>query len=185
MKIFNLCFIILSITSQSAFSQDAFERMRQNRTAIDWQRVEEIFKQADQLIYYSPLLLGKSEYQLYSKGRPAELSEYLFTWDAKWLEVPSGEKKLYVRQRHTTTVTIPISNNTFKSYSIRFYPNHWISIDELHNHLKSKYKIRDDGFSDPIITFDNQIAVFKFTIEDNSPIIYIFNIGMDGTFLHK
>jgi hypothetical protein len=186
MKAIKMFFLILISLVHLAFSQDdAYERMRKNRTAKDWVRVYEIFEQVDQIIYYSPLLLGKSEYQLYSNGRPSKLSEDLFPWNSKWLEPPSGEKKLYVTLKHGTTISVTLSTNTFKSYLIRFFPNWWVSTDEFHDHIKSKYGIREDGFSKPIATFDKQTAVFKFTIEDNTPTIYILNIAPDGTFLYN
>lgn len=191
--------IFTSLNCENIYSQtkplESFDEIREYlRRSRTTTQVKEIKKTISDLIYYSPLLIGKTEYQLISKGKPAQLDEDIFLWNPEWQDASQNanrEKKLNLLFKNSVRFTLSFSSEN-RSYVGRLFPNHWLSMDEIVTFINENYKMKEDGWSYPVPIYrelrlyDPSIpdkAVFKMTVEDNTPILYIYCINSDGKIL--
>jgi hypothetical protein len=142
-------------------------------------------QQIDTIIFYSPRLLGKTFYEIYSEGRKAGFSEDLFDWKLRVLNLKEGgdaEKSIMMEWEIQTFILF--SSKSHLSFCIQLFSNSWITTDFLHKYLKDKYGIDKNGTSYAISVADNRKAFFTFDIVDNAIQLRIYEMGKDGKPLH-
>ena len=159
---------VFSLLFSEAFTQNSYDTK------------DAVLMQLNDLIENGYEFLGKSEYQILSKGRPASISGGDI-WNVT-AQIPDRirqyNKRIIIETGSGSSFSVFISAKTNKAYWISFTPLVWADIDDVNSYLKGKYYIDEDGISQSIPTTNSELVSFKIEMRETLLLINIYAIEM-------
>jgi hypothetical protein len=142
---------------------------------------ENILNQLNNLIENGYELLGKTEYEILSNGRPLAIRG-----GSRWktyIKIPDEnedtKKFIHIETGTGSLITLYVSKRTNLVYQINFTPMLWASFDEVKSFLENRYSINKEGVSYPIKTSSSQFISFQITMWDDAPYVILTGIDME------